>query len=158
MMEPRPHAFQTENHLIDAEYYWRLQRRASYAEARAALDNLPLWTNRSSSYNGTNDRVAEDEADPAGGSLRLIEVNDLEVRVSVEGAAFGNGKRRVRGYFTYRQAPYLLSITDPRYEARYLALPDGRHQIGQALLCISLGEPYQGHAYKLIAAVIRPNE
>ncbi|MDD1449783.1 hypothetical protein NHF48_000730 [Sphingomonas sp. H160509] len=158
MLSPQPHAFQVENQLIDAQYYWRLQRRANYDEARAAVDNRHLWANLSSSYNGTNDRVAEDAADPADGSLRLIEVNDLEVRVAVEGAAFGNGKRRVRGYFNFRNAPFLLSITDPHYEAQYLAHPDGRHAVGRALLCVSLGEPWQGFAYKLIAAIIRPNE
>jgi hypothetical protein len=158
MIEPRPHDFQTENHLIDAQYYWEFQRHAAWAEAVAAVDGQgrPLWSNDSSGYNGVHDRVAEEEALPADGSLRLIEVPNLEVRVGVEGAAFGNGKRRVRGLFTHFGAQYLLSITDPTIEARFLAQPDGHANIGRALLCVSLGEPYQGYAYKLIAGVIQP--
>ncbi len=99
MIEPRPHAFQTENHLIDAKYYWALRRRATWEEALAAVDGqeLPLWSNADSSYNGVNDRVHQAQANPAQGSLRLISVSDLQVRVSVEGAAFGNAKRKVRG-------------------------------------------------------------
>lgn len=158
MIEARPHGFQTENHLIDADYYWEFQRRATWAEALSAVDGQgrSLWSNDSSGYNGLHDRVAEEEADPADGSLRLIDVPNLEVRVGVEGAAFGNGKRRVRGSFTHCGTQHLLSITDPTMEARFLAQPDGHTHIGRALLCVSLGEPFQGYAYKLIAGVILP--
>jgi hypothetical protein len=156
MLEPKPHAFQTENHLIDANYYWRLEGTATWAQARAAVDGTgrQLWANDWSSYNGTNDRVLEAAASPAEGSLRLIEVSNFEVNVVVEGAEFGNGKRRVRGGFTHGGVPHYLSITDPLIERQYLAGQNGRFPVGQTILCISLGEPYQGYAYKLIAAVI----
>lgn len=45
-------------------------------------------------------------------------------------------------------------ITDPRIERLYLAQPDGDHDLVESYLTISLGEPYQGACYKLIAAVI----
>lgn len=158
MLDPRPRGFQTENHLIDSGYYWKFQRRATWAEALAAVDGQgqPLWDNISSSYNGMHDRVAEAEADPADGSLRLIRVPKLEVRVGIEGAEFGNGKRRVRGLFIHHGTTHLLSITDPQIEAHFLARPNGSTNVEGALLCVSLGEPWQGYAYKLIAAVILP--
>ncbi|WP_339948831.1 hypothetical protein [uncultured Albimonas sp.] len=156
MQEPRPHAYQRENHLIDDGYYWTLERRGSRDDALAAIDgqHLPLWSNGSSSYSGQNDRVSEDCADVNAGSLRLIAVNDLQITTRVEGAEFGNGKRRVRGRFSHNGTPHLLSITDPIIEAQYLALPDGQFNIGHAMLCVSLGDAYQGFAYKLIASVI----
>jgi hypothetical protein len=116
----------------------------------------PLWSNHSSSYNGRNDRVSEQEVSSSNGSLRLIDIKDLEIQVGIEGLEFGDAKRRVRGMFSHLKVQYLLSITDPLIEARFLAGQDGQTRIGRALLCVSLGDLWQGYAYKLIAAVILP--
>jgi hypothetical protein len=155
MVEPKPHGFQTENHLIDDGYYWTKERQATWGELKAALDKVSgaLWDNSSSSYNGLHDRVEEAAANQLGNSLRLIEVKDLKIVVAIEGAEFGNGKRRVRGHFTLNGAQYWLSVTDPVVERQYLAGKDGEYKVGDAILCISLGEPYGGYAYKLIAGV-----
>lgn len=156
LLELKPHAFQVENHLIDANYYWTLERRATLDQTRATVDRTgqPLWNNLSSSYNGTHDRVEVAAVSPADGSLRLIEIDDLTINVVMEGAEFNNGKRKVRGRFTHAGVQHYLSITDPIIERHYLAGKDGAFPVGRAILCISLGEPYQGYVYKLIAAVI----
>jgi len=108
MVEPRPHGFQAENHLIDDGYYWTKEREASWDELKAALDKVsgPLWDNSSSSTYGLNDRVEEATADKLGSSLRLVEVTDLKIVVAVEGAEFGNAKRKVRGRFTLHGTQY----------------------------------------------------
>lgn len=159
LLEPRPHAFQTENHLIAEEYYWQHVgefAREDLGSILDAPDGTVLWDNSAqSSYSGLNDRVDQTTASHLQGSLRLIRVGDLVVVVAAEGAAFGNPKRRVRGRFTFSGKQYWLSITDPIAERSYLAEPDGQHLVGAATLCISLGEPYEGYAYKLIAAIIR---
>ncbi len=80
-------------------------------------------------------------------------MKDLKIVVAVEGAEFGNAKRKVRGHFTLNGAQYLLSVTDPVVERQYLAGGNGEFNVGTAILCVSLGEPYQGYAYKLIAGV-----
>ncbi len=61
MIEPRPHGFQSENHLIDDGFYWAKDREAGWDDLKAALDKVsgPLWDNSSSSYNGLHDRVEE---------------------------------------------------------------------------------------------------
>jgi hypothetical protein len=140
MIEARPHGFQTENHLIDDGYYWTKEREASWDELKAALDPKvgSLWDNSSSSYNGLHVRVEEAAANQLGSSLRLIEVSDLKIVVHVEGAEFGNGKRKVRGQFTFNGAQYWLSVTDPIVERQYLAGKDGEFKVGPAILCISL--------------------
>jgi hypothetical protein len=159
MLGKASHPYQPENHTIDERAYWQLIRRASFNEALPAVDprQPDLWgTTFGSSYSGTNDRVPVANASSFNYSLRLIKVDDLRIQVSAEGAAFGNMKRKLRGHFTYSQHHYALSITCPLVEAQYLAGQDGSFDVGNALLCVSLSEPHQGYAYKLIASVILP--
>ena len=155
MLASKPHQFQAENHLIDDGYYWTLERQVDWAGVQNALDGPgPLWTNGDSSYSGVNDRISEVSLGQPQGTLRLIRVTDLSINVVVEGAEFNNGKRKVRGRFTHGGIQHYLSITDPQIERQYLAGANGIFQIGDAILCISLGELYNGYAYKLIASVI----
>jgi len=155
MIEARPHACQTENHLIDDSDYWTKEGEASWDELQAALDSSsgPLWDNSSSSYNGLHDRVDEAVAKNLSSSLRLVEVTDLKITVAVEGAEIGKPKRKVRGNFTLDGAPYRLAVTDPVIERDYLEGADGEFKAGHAVLCVSFREPYRGYAYKLIAGV-----
>lgn len=156
------HPYQNENHLIDDGFYWVKNRDVNWDELKEFLDDVegPLWENDSSSYNGLHDRVDEDRAAQAvstfGNSLCLIEVDDLEVVVRIEGAQWNNAKRHVRGGFSYDGIQYRMMITDPALETEFLGQDDGEYHVGPAMLCISLGNVYNGHAYKLIATVFRP--
>lgn len=156
MLGRKDHNFQIENHLIDDGYYFQFVARATFEQVNELVDRTgrSLWSNISSSYSGTRDRISEDSINPKDGSLRLIQVNDLEVTTSIEGAAFNNAKRKVRGLFTFNGLQYCLSVTDPIVEREGLARNNGTYHIGNAILCISLGEIYQGYTYKLIASVI----
>jgi hypothetical protein len=87
-----------------------------------------------------------------GYSLRLIRVSDLEIRVSVENPSFSD-KKTVRGYFTYSGSRYALGITDPATRSAYVSRPEATYRVGAADLCVSLGEPFNGYVYKLIAGV-----
>lgn len=157
-----PHAYQIENHLIDDGFYWTKTGAVAWADLLPLVDQIngPLWENWSSSTNGLNDRVDELRAanlvKAFGGSLCLIRVTNLTISVSVEGAAFNNAKRKVRGEFRYSGHDYRVAITDPKIERQYLAGNDGDYDVGEALLCVSLGDAYNGYAYKLIAAVFLP--
>lgn len=42
------------------------------------------------------------------------------------------------------------------YERTYLAKHEGRYEIGPCFVTVSLGEPFRGACYKLIAAIIEP--
>lgn len=46
-------------------------------------------------------------------------------------------------------------MTDPVVERQYLGGENGEFNVGNAILCISLGEPYRGFTYKLIAGVFK---
>jgi hypothetical protein len=82
----------------------------------------------------------------------------MTIDVIVPGRSFGNLKRRVQGRFRHAGVEYRLWVTDPIYEARFKALPDGEHSLGECFLTISLGEPFGDECNKLIAAIIeRPS-
>ena len=152
------HPFQAENHHIDDNWYWRLIRKATPAELSKALDPVQqdLWgTTHFASGSGVNDRIVEHTAPSFGYSLRLIHVTDLEIRVSVENPSFTN-KKTVRGYFTYFGIKYALGITDPVIRLAYISRAEATYPVGPVTLCVSLGEPFNGYAYKLIAGVFLP--
>lgn len=155
-----PHTFQQKNWLLDPEYYWQKADKARWRDLPALLDPAhPLWINGHSTYHGTNDRVLEDIADELSSSLTLIRVPTARLRVFAPGADFGNYKRRVQAQFDHAGERYRLRVTDPVYERRYLAEPDGLYDLGECYLTVSLGEAWEGAAYKLVAAIIeRPND
>lgn len=152
---PAPKAYQVENQQIDSSQYWARAGRLTWADLSSLADHpKTLWENGNSSYSGTNDRVAEVLAATLGSSLYLIHIDTITVRVDAFGSSFGNPKRSLRGSFIYRGTPYVLSITDPVIEREYLAQPNGDYIVSDAYICVSLGEPFKGEVYKLIAAII----
>ena len=158
VLGPRPDGFQTENWLLDPEYYWEKAGVCSPFDLPALADPVePLWVDGHSTYHGSNDTIPIEAQGEASGSLRLIRVEDVALDVVAPGEAFGNAKRRVRGRFVHAGRDYALWVTDPVYERRYLAKLDGTYRIGECHLTVSLGEPYQGAIYKLIAAIIEPD-
>ena len=155
VLEPRPDDYQSENWLLDPEYYWEKVGRLSWFDLPAVVDSsAPLWLDGSSTYHGRNDRIPLDAVDSVADSLKLIHVDQLSLSVFKPDEAFGNMKRRVQGRFTFAGCRYWLWVTDPVYERRYLAKLDGEYPIGECFLTVSLGEPYGGAVYKLIAAII----
>jgi len=111
-----------------------------------------LWGIDQSSYSGLSNRVAIGNED--GSSLYLVHVERLQLLIGRKAPEYPDSKRGVRGEFSYRGAIYRMDVTDPRIETAYLARPDGRYILDAPVLCVSLGDPYQGYFYKLIATVL----
>ncbi len=157
MLEPLPYYYQTENHLIDTEYYWERVGSVTWDTIANLVEepNGPLWLNSFRSYNGINDRVPESLAKELDRSLYLIRPETCQIQVLVEGAEFNASKQRVRVYFRCSGFNYKLIITDRQVEDIYRAKGNGRYKIEKAVLSISLGEVYKEYAYKL-AALITP--
>jgi hypothetical protein len=111
MSEPKPHGHQTENHVIDDKIYWGFVRKATPEELAASVEaGGPLWENNSSSGNGLHDRISEANIGNFSSSLKLIDVTNFVISVDVEGAAFGNAKRKVRGHFKFDKVDYIRAV------------------------------------------------
>jgi hypothetical protein len=158
MKNPQPHAYQQENHVIDASQRWVKQGIVAWSELQSAVEDPrgPLWINGHSSHHGCNDRVPEACLAGLARSLYLVRPEGLALVVAPERGELGLPRRRVRARFSLCDQAYRLVVTDPRIEFEYLAQDDGETPVDQALLCVSLSELYHGNAYKLAATVITP--
>jgi len=154
VLEPRARSFQSENWLLDPEFYWEKVGGLSWLDLPVLAHPVsPLWRDGHSTYHGRNDRIPLELADSVEDSLRLIRVDNLQLSVFRPSEAFGNMKRRVQGRFGYAGSTYALWVTDPVYERRYLAKLDDDYRLGECFLTVSLGERFGGAVYKLIAAI-----
>lgn len=157
LLEPRPNGCQQENWLLDPDYYWILQRKASLEELAPLTTEMPtLWANNIHTYNGMNDELPLEVANALNSSLCMIHVGGIKLCVYAPGQSFNNPKRRVQGWFHYRDVEYRLWVTDPIIERSFLANEDGSYHLGECFLTISIGEPdtRKNASYKLIAAII----
>jgi hypothetical protein len=157
MLHASPSGHQIENFTLDPDYYWRKEGVASWDDVRAAVDphDSAFWSFSQSTYHGLNDKVAESDVGKVGSSLKLILVKDLRVSVNSEMGYEGNpARRRARAEFNYGEASYRMSITDPEIEERYLVKGNGEYTVGEAALCISLAEVWNGFAFRLVASLI----
>lgn len=155
--EARPKGYQQENWLLDPARRWRKVRRIAPNQLPRLVEQAgPLWANGYHTHHGHNDRLPLDRATAMRHSLRLIAVSDLELDVFAPRVESGDFRRRIKGQFTHGGESYRLWVTDPAYEEIYLNRPNDRYVLGACFLTVSLGEPYQGFAYKLIAAIIKP--
>jgi hypothetical protein len=155
LLEPRPKGYQQENWLLDPDQYWRKIGHVTWGVLnRYETKATTLWVNGHHTYSGMNDSIPLGFVGGIKTSLCLVRVPSVALHVFAPGEAFGNAKRRVQGRFRLNGSEYHLWVTDPSFERTYLAMPDGRYEVGEAFLTISLGEPYNGSCYKLIAAII----
>lgn len=73
-------------------------------------------------------------------SLYLVQVDNLELYTTDQ------GKRRAS--FAYNHIEYDFAVTDPRFDE----IVSKQYKVS-GILCISLGEVYQGYCYKLVATI-----
>jgi len=89
-------------------------------------------------------------------SLILIEPTTLTLIVGPESQYMAGPRRRIRASFTFNNIRYNFVVTDPWVEAKYFAGNDGRYEINESRICISLPEIFNGTSTKLVATVITP--
>jgi hypothetical protein len=152
-----PDAHQTENWSVNSSTRWSSAGLMKWTELFRLEDHpTTLWHNGSSTYHGLNDRVSLADCRELHCSLYLLHLYRMKLRVLTPGLAYGEPARRVQGAFRYRGINYRMWVTDPTVEQFNSSRPDGLYGIGECFVTISLGEPFLGYCYKLLAAVITP--
>jgi hypothetical protein len=154
-----PTSYQPENWTI-ANDRWRYLRTLDGAEARSLLRSLSIPG--PGLFRTTGDRIDKDRfiESPAEASLAVVWPRELTFAVRETFA----GHRQVRARFELAGMGYDLAVTDPALETELLAQPVGAvipaasTSLGsdEVFFTISLGEPFAGYCYKLVAAVIAP--
>ncbi|MCK0769986.1 dual OB domain-containing protein [Chromohalobacter canadensis] len=131
-----PLAHQPENYVIDGSM-WRQNYRISDGELNQYLDQPDdIW--------GNADRVPHalilSGQIVVGQSLYLMAVDNLNL--------YRNQYNRRRASFLYRGTNYDLAVTDPSFDRI-----TQNNEAVKGILCVSLGEEYQGDCFKLVATV-----
>ncbi len=142
---------QRENWWLDTSCRWRKDDKLTWDQlCTLPMSDVPLWSDEQAGNSGfgLNNRVRLSVARTLTSSLRLIRVSDLQIEV------VHANHDRVDGTFEFLGKRFRLSVTDPVYEREYYNRPEGQYELGECLLTISLGEPFAGFCYKLIAGII----
>jgi hypothetical protein len=170
----RPELHQPENSVVGRERWrvidwilgtprWRLVERLNFVDALPVLEKH-LWPGPDL-LGDRRDRVIYDDLRglAAKASLALIEPRDV-VWVIKEAYRGNKVHRQTRASFRLKGQRCNLPVTDPLWEQKLAHLPYGLHQSDAArvpsnerlFFTISLGEPFQGACFKLVAAVMIP--
>jgi len=148
-----PHSYQTENYHVDGKT-WRRNGFFTVSRLHELCDPVDtLWLNGYASAGGVNDRMPEEMTRrQIRSSLLFIQPERAEIIVD-EGPKL---LKRVRARFLHKGLEYSLPITDPVIEERYFNHDIGRYLIEEApvYFTISIGEPYEGFCYKLVAGIV----
>jgi hypothetical protein len=155
--EHRPKPYQPENWVLGNEQ-WKLIKRLDPKDAYVLLKKV-LVTGPEL-FGNAGDRVPLSglQDQPIPRSLALIEPTDVSWHI----ATSIRGTRQTRALFSLGRASYDLAVTDPVWEHRLKSLDLGVHSREAAnvesddvlLFTISLGGPFQGQCYKLIAGIV----
>lgn len=136
LASPAPLANQPENYVIDNSV-WIQNYKIEDNELASYLDApLDLW--------GGSDRVPYSMIQTGlfriNQSLYLVRVENLNL--------YKTDDDRRRASFNYNGIEYNLAVTDPNFDRILQNNPDLN-----SILCISLGEQYNGNCYKLVATI-----
>ena len=153
LTKPVPHPYQSENHAIEKNLPWIRTGEISPSDLSEWCDDVgTLWINGHHSQHGFNDRIPEEIANESlSSSLVLVKPGNVSLLIQEEGYS-----KKIRAKFDFNGISYCLVVTDPAIERRYLKESAGEHPLNRAdvYLTVSIGEPYNGYCYKLVAAII----
>ncbi len=117
LLKHQPRDYQRENWLLDPNSNWSKVGEAKLDDLWNLVDQVDsLWTNETSTQQGLNNRIAEDDCKAIDSSLLFIYVDNLMLKVSGPMERFGKITKRVQGAFQYGHTKYKLSVTDPECE------------------------------------------
>lgn len=143
-----PDGAQHENQTVLPNRVWKHVGLAGWDMLSALVESpATLWSN---GWHAQNDRMPEMEAMRFDYSLCLIRL----MRLQLSFFKHSNGKIKTRATFVHRDEVYCLSVTDPVIEVMGSAHINQTLFLDDVLLCVSLGQAFNGYCYKLAATVI----
>lgn len=156
-----PFLHQSENHVINGDYYWKKVGEMPAAHLVPAVQhfNGPIWPYCESTQYGHNDKIHENRLADIQTSLALVQPETADIVVSTDPGFNGApGRVAVRANFICGGQRNSLKITDPMVKRDYMGRGQGTYQIQNPLLSVSLAEPWdqQPYAYKVVASVLMP--
>lgn len=148
----KPHGHQQENWVVDPLVKWH--KLGSLRADRKVLDPIlspirSLWSEHQKQSGEKNDRVSEEEAHQLSDSLRFIAVDLAELKYEDR-----QGNLKPRLVFNYSGDVYNLSVTDPKYAVKSRDVRPEGVELGHLYLTVSMGEPWHGDCYKLVASIL----
>lgn len=145
--ELKPEAYQPENILINS-MDWQVTGKYCTKEMDKLLDNPDgIWN-----FGDRQDRVTVDSFQSKKAESSLLLISPKNVRLIVGNY---NEKPNLKTSFTYMDKNYTFGLTDIKYRENFLKEKEGTYLLKkEVLFTISLGEPFKGDCYKLVAAVI----
>ncbi len=157
VVESKPESYQPENWILGAKT-WKLIGKVNPINAYELFKNF--ITCGPELFGNIADRVSLSviKDNPLQSSLALIEPKDLSWFITEN----IRGKRQSRARFRLGRTGYDLPITDPIWETRLRILDLGTYPRKAAdvgadvtiFFTISLGGPFGGECYKLIAGIL----
>lgn len=144
-------ATQPENWFIDTSSRWSRVGSLPLDELEHFVETPPnLWLQ----LNCPTDRVSAEYLAkvPPKQSLYFLRLPESVVRPTE------SRKPGFRLHFTYNGIAFRLKITDPLAIGLYTEQMIGRTELRlrDATVCISLGSPFEGYHYKLVASITQP--
>lgn len=152
------HNTQPENYLISKDANWNIEGKWDKSKLNLLLDDPDsIWSigNLCCSSHGINDKVDENVAISHNNSLLFLFLPKAIVWKKDQSTDIKNSIK-LRLNFIFKNEKYSLVITDPRLSGMFWnKLNLGEHEvIYNNFITISLGEPFYGYCYKLIAGYI----
>lgn len=164
--KPEPKCHQPENWLIQPNKFWKFIGNCTLFQAQQLLN--PEIKNNSFSpelLGNTESKIDYEELTKSAfqSSLALIKPRELQWQITSY-----QGQKKCRAIFTLGENLYDLPITDPIWKSLLSSLKEGTYECEEVIekldlqnfesdkfrLTISLGEPFEGYCYKLVAAII----
>lgn len=141
----KPLSYQPENILISSGKW---EKTGEFPKNKlSGLCDKPenIWFNEKD----YNDRIQVEyfEKNKTESSLLLIQPSSLKILQD----------KKARAVFEYNSVKYDLAITDPVIKGEFNKKDKGEYNINvcDVYLCVSLGEPFHGFCYKLVAGIVR---
>lgn len=146
--KPVPLVNQPENHLI-ADSKWKTKYKIEKDDISNYVDNPKnLWLKKDCENDRIDFKSIKNGDFEIVQSLYLIEVDKIKLYWKENKKDDGGSKKQRRGKFKYQGTEYDLALTDPKYTDLI------EKEENNKVLCISLGEEFNGYCYKIIASVI----